>query len=190
MAATTGETITAAATTVVVAGTDNGPAGRPGVTASFLRPRPLQKQAAQVNFGRLCPFPASGRDEHREPDVHPVDAHDAFRQPLRPLLALGRWPVTRRRGGMPSISAALPLLSEPASVRSGGECANFYEPTSPVWLCPPGSESSVTSSTEWLSRKCREWTPIRLLIRLCALSDSPPAEAAPMLIAIGPSPHN
>jgi hypothetical protein len=186
MAATTGEAITAAATTVAVAGTDNGPAGRPGVTASFLRPRPLQKQAAQVNSGRLCPFPASGRDEHREPDVHPVDSHDAFRQPLRPLSALGRWPVARSRGGMPSISAALPLLSEPASVRSGGECANFYEPTLPVWLCQPGSGSSVTSSTEWLSRTRRARTPVHVPIHLSALSDSPPAEAAPVLIAIGP----
>jgi hypothetical protein len=74
--------------------------------------------------------------------------------------------------------------------KSGGEYANFYEPTSPVWLCLPGFESSATSAMEWLSRKCREWIPARLLIRLCALSDSPPAEAAPMLIAIGPSPHN
>ena len=68
-------------------------------------------------------------------------------------------------------------MSRSAS-RSGGEYANFYEPTSPVWLCPPGSESSVTSSTEWLSRKCREGTPIRVLIPPCALSDSPLAELA------------
>jgi hypothetical protein len=32
------------------------------------------------------------------------------------MSALGRWPLARSRGGMPSISAALPLLGEPASV--------------------------------------------------------------------------
>ena len=57
--------------------------------------------------------------------------------------------LARSLGGMPSISAALPLLSEPASVgrlfRSGGECANLYESTLPVWLGPPASESNAVS---------------------------------------------
>jgi hypothetical protein len=69
MAATTGEAFTAAASTMAVAGTDNRPSGRLGVAASFWPP---QKQVAQVNSGRLCPVPASGRDERRGPDSHPV----------------------------------------------------------------------------------------------------------------------
>src|ERR1035437_8482244 len=94
--------------------------------------------------------------------------------------------LARSRGGMLSISAALPLLSEPASVRSGGECANFYEPTLPVWLCQPGSGSSVTSSTEWLSPTRRAWTPVHVPIHLSALSEPPLAEAGPVLIALVP----
>jgi hypothetical protein len=57
--------------------------------------------------------------------------------------------LARSRGGIPSISAALPLLSEPASVgrlfKSGGECASFCESTSPSWLCPLLSESNGVS---------------------------------------------
>ena len=57
--------------------------------------------------------------------------------------------LARSRGGTSSISATLPPFSEPASVgrlfRSGGECANFYESTLPVWLGPSASESNAVS---------------------------------------------
>jgi hypothetical protein len=54
MAATTGEAFTAAATTVAVAGTDNRPLGRPGVTAYFFGPAGLPSPSARRRLWSQC----------------------------------------------------------------------------------------------------------------------------------------